>query len=282
MKKTKLSGSARITALVIFSVITVIPVLFTITNSFMSTSEITEYYQRMNEVGGKTVLHLIPDMFTFDEYYQILFRRPDYLMKFWTSILLTSTIVAGQVIISSITGYAFAKFHFPGRNTIFFIIIILMMMPYQVTLVSNYIVLDYMGLIGTYWALILPGIFSPFGVFLMRQIISTMPDEIIEAAKIDGANQFQILTKIVLPRSKSGIVSLIILSFIDYWNMVEQPLVFLKDQSQYPLSIFLAQISSSNLGVSFACGVLALIPVALLYLFFEDELVEGIAFSSLK
>ncbi len=116
----------------------------------------------------------------------------------------------------------------------------------------------------------------------MRQVISTMPNDIIEAAKIDGANQFQLLFKIVIPRSQSGIVSLAILCFIDNWNMVEQPLVFLKDKTQYPLSIFLSQINSSNLSLSFACGILAMIPVALLFVFFEKELVEGISFSNLK
>jgi multiple sugar transport system permease protein len=116
----------------------------------------------------------------------------------------------------------------------------------------------------------------------MRQVISTMPDSLIEAAKLDGANQIQLLTRVVLPRCKSGVISLIILSFIDNWNMVEQPLIFLDDTSQYPLSVFLAQVNSSNLNLSFTCGILAMLPVAILFLFFEKELVEGIGFSNLK
>ncbi|MFZ2539718.1 MAG: carbohydrate ABC transporter permease [Oscillospiraceae bacterium] len=281
MKNKKYSIS-RYAFLSFFALFVLLPIVYTITNSFMSANEINRYYASIYQEGGSTMLHIILDRISLDGYYQMLFRRPDYLLKFWNSLGMTLVIVFGQVFISCLGGYAFAKFEFKFRDSIFFIIIILMMMPYQVTLVSNYIVLDKMGLIGSYWAVILPAIFSPFGVFLMRQVISTMPNELIEAAKLDGAGQLQLLFKIVVPRNMSGIISLVILSFIDNWNMVEQPLVFLKDQRQYPLSIFLAQSMSSNMSLSFACGVLAMIPVTLLFIFFEKELVEGISFSNLK
>lgn len=274
-RKTNIS---RYITLSIFALFFILPIIYTITNSFMSVSEITRYYAD----GDKMVLHIFPDKVSFDGYYQLLFRRPDYLIKFWNSLMLTGVIVVGQVVISSLAGYAFSKFHFPGRDAIFFVIIIIMMMPYQVTLVANYIVLDKMGLIGGYLAVILPAVFSPFGVFLMRQVISTMPDELIEAAKLDGASQVQLLFKIVVPRNKGGIVSLIILSFVDNWNMVEQPLVFLDDKYKYPLSIFLSQINQTEPGLSFACGVLAMIPVILLFVFFEKELIDGIGFANLK
>lgn len=271
----------RHVVLLIFSILVLFPIVYTIMNSFMSTSEINYYYNQINSNDVKTTIHIIPDYFSFDGYYQMLFRRPDYLIKFWNSILLTCSIVAGQVFVSCLGGYAFSKFEFKFRDAIFFILIILMMMPYQVTLVSNYIVLDKMNLIGSYWAVILPGIFSPFGVFLMRQVISTMPNELLEAGKLDGAGQIKLLFHIVIPKNRSGIISLVILCFIDNWNMVEQPLVFLKDSTQYPLSIFLTQ-TSRNMSLSFACGILAMLPVALLFIFYEQELVEGISFSNLK
>lgn len=277
-KSKKYSSISKVLLLSLFAFFALIPIVYTITNSFMSVEEITRYYAN----GEKMIIHLIPDKFSLNAYYQMLFRRPDYLIKFWNSIGLTSIIVLGQVCISVLAGYSFAKFKFPGRDIIFFIIIILMMMPYQVTLVSNYIVLDKMHLIGSYLAIILPAIFSPFGVFLMRQVIVTMPDELIEAAKLDGANQVQLLFKIVVPRNKGGIIALVILSFIDNWNMVEQPLVFLDNKYKYPLSIFLSQINQSEPGLAFACGVLAMVPVALLFIFFEKELIEGIGFSNLK
>lgn len=265
-----------------FAIFVLLPIIYTVTNSFMGAGEISRYYGQMNVEGSKTMFHILPDKITIDGYYQMLFRRPDYLMKFWNSILLSGSIVIGQVIISCMAGYAFSKFRFPGRDAIFFVLIILMMMPYQVTLVSNFIVLDKMGLIGSYAAVILPAIFSPFGVFLMRQVIDSMPNDILEAASLDGASQITKLVKIVIPRCRSGVVSLIILSFVDSWNMVEQPLVFLKDSYSYPLSVFLSNANQSDPSLGFACGILAMIPVALLFFFYEDELVEGISMSNLK
>ena len=272
----------RYVILIAFALVVLLPIVYTVTNSFMSAAEIRHYYSSINAEAGSTMFHIVPDRFSLDSYYQVFLASPNYLRKFWISMGLTTVIVAGQVVVSCFAGYGFAKFNFPGRDAIFFIIIIMMMMPYQVTLVSNYIVLDKLNLIGTYWALILPGIFSPFGVFLMRQVMATTPTVLMEAAMLDGANQIQVLFKVVLPRCKSGVVSLIILSFIDNWNMVEQPLIFLDEVSQYPLSVFLAQANSSNLSLSFTCGILAMLPVALLFLFFEKELVDGIGFSNLK
>lgn len=114
-------------------------------------------------------------------------------MKFWKSMLLSTVILAGQLVISCLGGYGFAKFNFKGKNVIFFFVIILMMMPLQVTLVPNYIVFERLGLIGSYASVILPGVFSTFGVFLLTQFFSSIPNSIIEAAKLDGANQIQIL-----------------------------------------------------------------------------------------
>ena len=281
-KKRRFALYGKHGMLLIFSVVILLPLVYTLCNSFMATSEINHYYAGINAQGGTTAFHLIPDQFSLDSYYQVFISRPDYLIKFWVSLFLTSAIVVGQLVISVLAGYALAKFAIPFRNFFMFAIIALMMMPYQVTLVSNYIVLEKIGLLNTYWALVLPGIFSPFGVFLMRQILSTMPDAILEAAKLDGANQFQLIRKIIVPSCKSGIVSLVILSFVDYWNMVEQPLIYLDDPSSYPLSVFLAHFNSSNLGLSFTCGVLAMIPVLLLFWLFENDLTKGIAFSSLK
>ena len=146
----------------------------------------------------------------------------------------------------------------------------------------NYIVLDRMGLIGSYAALILPGVFSTFGVFLLAQFFSSVPDNLIEAAKIDGANHMQILFKVMIPYAKAGVASLVILNFIDTWNMVEQPLVFLQDSTRFPLSIFLANINQGRLGVAFVCGILAIIPAFLLFLHFKDSLIASIENTNLK
>ena len=235
------------------------PVLFIVINSFMSGSE-----------------------FSLQGYMDVFLLTPNYLMKFWSSLFISFAILAGQVFISCLGGYGFAKFKFPLKNVIFYFMIILMMMPLHVTLVPNYIVLDKIGLIGSYISLILPGMFSTFGVFLLAQVFSSVPDNLIEAAKIDGANHMQILLKILIPYGKAGAASLVILNFIDTWNIVEQPLVFLKDSTKYPLSIFLANINQTKLGISFVCGILAIIPVFLLFLHFKDSLISGVENTNLK
>lgn len=256
------------------------PIVFVIWNSFISPAEISRWYQ---ELRNGTEAHLLFSFrFSLEGYYQVLLRRPDYLIKFWNSLLLCGAILAGQLIVSIFGGYAFAKFSFPGRKLLFFSMILLMMMPVQVTLVPNYIVLNKLGLIGSWWSLILPAVFTPFGTFLMTQIFRGIPDEVLESASLDGASRIRILWDILVPLGKGGIVSLVILSFIDSWNMVEQPLIYLERIEQYPLSVFLASTGTENFPLSFSCGVLALLPVLFLFLFFNEELISGIEYSGIR
>ncbi len=255
-----------------------LPVGFMVLNSFIGRAELLEIYGS----GQFTGFSLIPATVTLQNYVEILLLTPDYLIKFWNTMLVVTAIVAGQVVVATLGGYGFAKFQFPGKNILLYMLIVLMLMPYQVTLVPNYIVLDRIGLIGTYWSLILPGVFSVFGVFLLSQVFSSIPGSMLDAARIDGANELQVFTRIVLPNGKMGIAAVVILTFIDQWNMVEQPLVFLKDTAMYPLSIFLSRVNLESLDIAFSCGVLAMLPVSLLLLYLKDALVQGIEYSSLK
>ncbi|MCM1226307.1 MAG: carbohydrate ABC transporter permease [Clostridium sp.] len=249
----------------------------------MGREEIADSYKSIIISGaGSQNFHIIPEKVTLQGYAEVFLLDPSYLSKFWSSMFISVTIVVGQTILSIISGYGLSKFRFPGKNIVLYLIMILMILPVQVTLVPNYILLDKIGLIGSYWAVILPGIFNPFGVFLMKQVFSSVPDECIEAAKIDGANQIQILLKIVIPMSKTGIASLIILSFIDAWNLIEQPLAFLKDQLKYPLSIFLSRINEFDFEIEFVCGVLAILPVLLLFLLLKDQMIKGIEHVNMK
>jgi len=283
MKKRKRSWGKLLgqLALILCAAAALFPVLFMVTHSFFSGSEITESYGALSG-SGEMRFHLIPDRATLESWAEVFLLSPSYLMKFWSSMLLALGTVAGQVIVSAVSGYGFAKFKFPMRRVLYFTVVILMMMPVQVLMVSQYPVLQKLGLLGSYWALIIPGAFGAFGIFLITQVYSYIPDELLEAAKIDGASHLQILLRIVVPCSKMGIASLVVLSFIDNWNLVEQPIVFLKNTWQYPLSVFLSQINESRLDVAFVCGVLAILPTALLYLFMKDALVSGIENASLK
>lgn len=276
-KKSKCIDIIVYAVLILFGAAALFPVIFIAASSLMDESEVIRSY-----VVGDMDFHIIPRSFSVNGYLEVFLYTPAYLMKFWKSMLLSTVILAGQLVISCLGGYGFAKFNFKGKNVIFFFVIILMMMPLQVTLVPNYIVFERLGLIGSYASVILPGVFSTFGVFLLTQFFSSIPNSIIEAAKLDGANQIQLLCKIIVPYAKSGVASLCILNFIDTWNMVEQPLIFLKDSTKYPLSVFLANVSRENLSISFVCGILAILPVLLLFLYLKDSLISGIENTNLK
>jgi multiple sugar transport system permease protein len=177
-----------------------------------------------------------------------------------------------------LAAYGFSRYRGKLREIIFFSYIILMLMPYQVTLVPNYLVSDWLNILDTRWAIWLPGIFSPFAVFLLTKFMRRIPVGVIEAAEIDGAGEFQIFTMISLPLCKSAVCSAAILVFIDYWNMVEQPLILLSDSEQYPLSVFLSQINAGEIGLAFAVATIYMIPTLLMFLYGEDYLVEGITY----
>lgn len=214
--------------------------------------------------------------------YQVLLRQPNYLYRFWKSLALGVAVVFVHAVVGCLGGFAFAKFRFRGRRGLYFLMIVLMMMPLQVTLVPSYIILDRLHLLNTWAALALPCMFSPFGAVLMTQAFRSVPDEILDAARVDGADTWQVLWQVLVPAARGGLISLILLTFVDAWNMVEQPMVFLSDQADYPLSVFLAVVNDTNQPLSFACGLLAMLPVLLLFLYFKDELAEGVEFTGVR
>lgn len=274
--------------IIIISAALLFPMVYMLTNSFMSGNEVMDNYIALSEeaaIEGEPpaiTFNLIPDNVTFMQYYNVLLRKPVFLIMFWNSVFLTLPIVLGQILVATMAAYAFSKLKFPFSDKIFFIYIIVMMMPFQVTLVPNYIILSKLNLMGSYLAVILPGVFATFGVFLLRQFMIYIPDDYCEAAKIDGAGYFKSFAAVILPQCKGAIASLAILVFIDNWNMVEQPLIFLKDETMHPLSIFLSRINSMDLGVAFACGILYMIPALLVFLYGENYFIEGIELSGIK
>ncbi len=255
------------------------PVLYSFSNSFMGQEEITEAYSGILGVGADVGFHMFPEHFTLEAYGNVMLDTPEYWMKFWKSLGMAGLIAIGQLLIGGMCGMAFAKYHFPGWKIFFFLFVIFLLLPVQVTLFPNFLVLSWLKLTGTWWALILPGIFSPFGVFLMTLIFRSVPTEILEAARLDGAGTLRIFANIMLPVAKPGAISLLILVFVDNWNMVEQPMILLQYPWQYPLSVFLASVNTQNFALQFVCGILSLVPVTLLFLFFHEELAEGISVS---
>ncbi|WP_441878486.1 carbohydrate ABC transporter permease [Paenibacillus sp. 2TAB26] len=266
------------------------PIVVTFSNSFMTETEIDYNYNLIGkmvniaagEKDGYINLKLIPDWVSFGQYAEVLVHKPMFLHMFWNSVFLVVPIIVLQVIIASLAAYAFAKLRFWGRDKLFVVYLMTMLMPFQVTLVPNYIIADKLGLMNTASAIILPGIFSAFGVFMLRQFMMHIPYTYVEAAKIDGAGHATIFYQIIVPLVKPGIAALIVLLFVDNWNMVEQPLIFLEDTFKQPLSLYLSRISEGARGVAFAASVLYMTPMVLLFLYAESYFVEGVQLSGIK
>ena len=288
MKKKRYFSRGMLTLLAaVFAFLFLMPTVLTITNSFMTQSEITANYGQVfqNATDGKSYikdkinLKFIPDKVSFSQYFTVLLKSPDFLYKFWNSVILVAPIVLAQLAVASVAAYGFTRWRGKIRDTIFFAYVILMLMPYQVTLVPNYLVSDFLGLLNTRWAIILPGAFAPFSVFLLTKSMRRIPASLIESAKLDGAGEWHIFWNICLPQCRSALYSIAILVFIDYWNMVEQPLILLPDASQQPLSVYLSQINAGEIGIAFAAAVIYMVPGLLMFLHGEAYLVEGITYA---
>ena len=286
-KKRYFSRGVLTVLAAVLALMFVMPTLLTITNSFMTQSEITANYGQVfqNATNGTSYikdtinLKFIPDKVSFSQYFTVLLKSPDFLYKFWNSVILVVPIVLAQLLVASIAAYGFTRWRGKVRDSIFFFYVILMLMPYQVTLVPNYLVSDWLGILDTRWAIILPGAFAPFSVFLLTKFMRRIPASLIEAAKLDGAGEWRIFWNICLPQCRSALYSIAILVFIDYWNMVEQPLILLKNADMQPLSVYLSTINAGEIGIAFAAAVVYMIPGLLLFLHGEAYLVEGIAYS---
>ena len=215
--------------------------------------------------------------FSLEAVYKVFLATPEYLLVFWRIIALCALMVGGQVVLSVLAGMGFAKYDFPGKKLWFFLLLVVMVLPLQVTLVPNFRILGTLNLLDTQWALVLPALFAPLGTFLMTQNFRAVPDEILEAAQLDGASTFTILWRILVPCGKNSLACVIVLTFLEAWNMVEQPMAYLKKPTQYPLSVSLATTGARDPAVQLACCLLALLPPLLLFLGLHKELVQGIA-----
>ena len=257
MKRTSVFSGAFA---LLLSFISIAPFVYVLTLSFLPAS------------GGVT----------FDYYYDVFLGSPQYLLRFWKSMGICLCIVAGQLVVSILAGYGFAKCDFPGKNGLLFVLMILMVLPLQVTLAPNYIMLDKLGLLDTYSALIFPSVFIPLGTFILTQSFKSVSDDIIDAAKLDGCGLFGLLTKVVLPMNSSVLVCVTLLSFLDGWNMVEQPIAYIKDFVRYPISVALAYVPPTDATLQLVCCILVVIPPLFLFTYFNRELVEGIVLAEVK
>jgi len=224
-------------------------------------------------------LHENGSYFELGGYVDFLVWKPLYLNAFMRSLAAAGLSAVGSIVVAIPAAYVFAKIPFRGRSVLFFVYIVIMIMPFQVTMLPQYITAQTLHTYDTLAALILPGIFAPFSVFFMTQIMKTFPDDAIEAARIETSNIFVILWKIVLPNLRPGIICTAVLTFSEQWNMVVEPKTFMETSDRYPLAVLLS--SSAELS-DYAATVAFLLPPFLLFAFFEEEIVKGMGEYKLK
>ncbi|HZU14304.1 MAG TPA: carbohydrate ABC transporter permease [Chloroflexota bacterium] len=228
---------------------------------------------------------VIPSHLTLQDFV-LLFQRSEFGRGLLNSAFLAFVSVVLQVFFSSLAGYTFAKLTFRGKDVLFTAMLATMMIPYMVTIIPNYIIMAHLGWIDTYWPLIIPGIANAFGIFWMRQYCQSIPSELLDAARIDGAGEFMIYWRVVVPLIQPALASLAIFVFLSTWNDFLNPLVFLRNQDLFTVQLWLAVVShEGNVGqpaIVMAGSVLASIPVLLIFIFMQKRFVAGLTAGSIK
>lgn len=260
-----------------------LPLWMVISGSFMPEDEIIQAFGPVL-LGDKGYSRwpLLPQYLTLKPYIQLLLDMPEFFAMFWNSIKLVVPILVGQIMIGMPAAWGFARFQFPFKKVLFLLYIGLMLMPFQVMMVPHYLVLDGLGLLNTRLGIILPAAFSTFPVFIMYRFFVSIPKDIIDALKIDGGGEYKAFWYVGVPLGAPGIVSVLILGFLEYWNMIEQPLTFLQSKSLWPLSLYLPHIGIEEMGIALAASVIMLMPALLVFLWGQSDLEAGIRSAGLK
>ena len=258
-----------------FALIMLLPIWIAVTGAFSSQWELTENLRPVLGNGqGLAKWTLLPQSPTLKSLVQVLLDSPEFFTMFWNSVTITAGILLGQFAIAVPAAWGLAKLHLPRKLGDLYMV--LMLLPFQVLMYPEYLVLKSLGLLNTLWAVILPGVFSAYPVFLLTRFFAAIPEEILEAARLDGAGEWQIFRYIALPLGLPGLLSVGILSFLDAWNLIEQPMTFLKNRALWPLSLFLPETTLTDAGLGFAAALLMLIPALLLFGLCQDALEQGI------
>ncbi len=256
--------------MIAISVVTVVPFLFMASTSFTQSFTMMSYPPT-----------LIPQNPSFANYYEIIFRFQDGMFPRWffNTLFTTLCITAGSLFLNTLSGYIFAKKEFFGKNFIFALLLATLMVPRAVTLIPSFLIVNRLGLFNTYWALILPELSTAFGIFMMRQFISSLPSELIEVAKIDGAGELRTFWSIIIPLSTPAMAALGIFTVINSWNAFLWPLIVLRANTMRTLVVGLATVQSEfniDYGLVMAGSVLTVLPMLVLYLLFQPYFVEGL------
>jgi ABC-type glycerol-3-phosphate transport system permease component len=236
-----------------------------------------------SEIGDLTFL---PDRITMSSYEQVVEKIPIFRSLF-NSLLVSLSITAGVLIFGSMVGYALSRLDFKGRNLIFYIIIFTMTLPFQITLIPQYILMVKFGWVDTYFSLIIPYLMNAFGIIMFRQYFMSIPQDLIDAARIDGCNEFQILFRILWPNAVPALVTVGIITFMASWNEVLWPLIVIRNDQlmTMPQVVTLFSVggrAESQLGVKLAAATMLAIPIVVAYAFFQRYFIQSMATTGLK
>jgi len=260
--------------LIFFALVFIVPIFWMVSSSFKSL-----------ENTLTTELRWFPEKLHFENYTQI-WRKGNFGRFFMNSTVVAVVITSGHLLLASMAGYGLSKFQFRGREVIFMFILSTMMIPFQVLVIPLFIIVKNFGWIDTYTGLIVPAILTAFGVFLMRQYIQTIPNAIIDAARIDGCKEFYIFYRIVLPLAKPGAAALGILVFLGTWNNLLWPLVVVNSDKLFTLPLGLTRLAKSEHGVKYnellSAAVISSAPVVAFFLLFQRYYIEGLTIGSVK
>ena len=269
--------------LILPGILVVLPIVLLITGSVMDHYELTGYLTSVFMDGEEFISwKLMPDYPSFENYGKLLFLTPQFFVLFWNSVKMVLCILAGQLLVGVPAAWAFAVYRVRAGKLLFALYVVLMLLPFQVTMLSSYLVLNRLSLLNTQKAVILPAVFSTFPIFLTYGGFRGIPGQLFEAARVDGAREWYIFFKMGLPLGKSGILSALVLGFLEYWNMMEQPMAFIDDKALWPLSLYLPEIVWGQAGYAFCASVITLIPAAFVFVMGQDYLERGIIYSGLK
>lgn len=229
---------------------------------------------------------IFPERIMFDNYLSLFASDIPFGQMFLNSTIVTASVIIGRLFVGCLAAYATAKIKFKGANFTFLLFLLSMMLPVQATIIPTYIVMSKLHLVNTLWSLIIPGFFDAFTIFLMRQSMSTIPDAIIESAKIDGAGHFRICWQIMVPMVKSTLATLVVLSFNGVWNDYFSPYIYLSDWDKMTVPLGVAAMKgymgSGNPSVVLAGVSIAVLPILVIFLFGQRYIVEGLTSSAVK
>ncbi len=225
-----------------------------------------------------------PDPLTFIHYTEVFTRIP-FLRYFQNSVIVASATTIGHVFFDTLAAYAFAKLRFPGRDRIFFLLLLGLMVPFQVNLIPLYRIMGALQWLDKYAALIVPSLTSIFGIFLMRQYLQSIPDELLDAARIDGCGEFWVFGRIVVPLAMPGVATLVIFTFMDLWNSFLWPRIVTSSEAMFTLPVGLAQLqlkNTSNWTQIMAGATLTALPMILVFLLMQRRFIEGMTAGAVK